>query len=123
MTASAFDYISSRATADELIQFFGMLASLVRNGVYRDAWVAVTEYMPKDAASQLANPTDRQVFISAGLGGVPAQPPDWEQDQLVTYVQPPGTPRVVNEVLPFTMPVKPISPAGIVVLYQTTVKR
>lgn len=118
-----FDYITSRETADRLIQKFGMRASLRSNagGALRDCWIVITEYMPKDAATQLANPTDRQVIIAAGLGAVPNNPPDWENDQLQTYVQPDGT--AVNEILPFTMPVKPVSPAGTVVMYQTTVKR
>ena len=120
---TGFDYIGMLATADQLLQQFGMKASLRRGGIDRDCVVVITEYMPKDAQTQLANPTDRQVLISAGLGGVPAVPPDWEQDQLVTYVQPAGNLPTVNEILPFTMPVKPIAPAGIVVLYQTTVRR
>jgi hypothetical protein len=121
--ATVFNYIATRGTADKLIQQFGMKASLVRGGVFRDAWICMVEYLPKDAQSQLANPTDRQVLISAGLGGVPGLAPDWTLDQLVTYVQPATVPPVQNEVLPFTMPIKPISPAGVVVLYQTTVKR
>lgn len=119
-----FDYISTRAIADKLISRYGMKASLRRDGtVDRDCYVVVTEYRPKDAETQLANPTDRQVYISAGLGGVLSTPPDWERDQLVTYVQPLAPTPVVNEILPFTMPVKPISPAGVVVCYETTVKR
>lgn len=118
---TTFDYVSTREMADSLIQRFGMKASLRRNGVDRDCYVVITEYMPREQAAQLANPTDRQVYISAGLGGVPGMPPDREKDQLVTYVQPLGT--VVNEILPFTMPVKPISPAGIDVCYETTVRR
>ncbi len=118
-----FDYAAMATIADQLLQEFGMKASLVRGGVFRDCYICMTEFMPKDAAAQLANPTDRQVFISATYGGVPAEPPDWQQDQLVTYVQPPASPPVTHEVLPFTMPIKPISPAGIPVVYQTTVKR
>jgi hypothetical protein len=127
---ATFNYPAIRSVADKLIQQFGMRASLIRGGVYRDCWVVITDYNPKDAESQLANPTDRQVIISAGLGGVPAMPPDESKgDQLVTYIQPvpAGSPwpplSLVNEVLPFTTPMKPISPAGIVVVYQGTVKR
>jgi hypothetical protein len=112
-----------RGTADGLIQKFGMKGSLVRGGVFRDCYIVITDYMTKDQASQLTNPTDRLVLISAGLGAVPATPPDFDLDQLVTYKQPASSPPVQDEVLPFTMPVKPISPAGIVVLYQTTVRR
>jgi hypothetical protein len=116
-----FDYISTRGVADKLILRYGMKASLRRGGVDRACYVVVTDYMPKDASTSLASPTDRRVYIAAGLGAVPTTPPDWEVDQLVTYVQPLGT--VVNEILPFTMPVKPISPAGVVVCYETTVRR
>jgi len=120
---SAFDYIKFRGTADKLIQKFGMKASLVRGGVYRDCWLVITEFMPKDAESALANPTDRQVFISAGLGAMPTLPPDFSLDQIVTYKQPAANPPVQDEVLPFTMPIKPIKPAGIAVAYQTAVRR
>jgi len=54
---------------------------------------------------------------------VPATPPDFNLDQLVTYKQPATKPPVQDEVLPFTMPIKPIKPAGIVVVYQTAVHR
>jgi len=54
---------------------------------------------------------------------VPGLPPDFNLDQLVTYKQPASTPPVQDEVLPFTQPIELISPAGIVVLYQTAVKR
>lgn len=119
---SKFDYIRTRAVADGLIEKFGMKASLRRDGVDRDCWVVLPEYMTTEKASQMANPTDRQVFISAALGDVSTTPPDNEKDQLVTYVQPLGT--VVDEILPFTgAPVKPIRPAGVIVLYQATVRR
>ena len=117
----SFDYTNMRESADNLILRFGMRASLRRGGVDRDCYVVVTEYMPKDASTALANPTDRQVLIAPGLGDVPTTPPDNELDQLVTYVQPLGT--VVDEILPFTMPVKPVRPAGVVVLFQSTVRR
>ena len=123
MTITPFDYAALGAVADQLIQEFGMKASLLNNGVYRDCWIVVTDYNPKEAPTQLTNPTDRIVLISAGLGAVPAQPPDFRNDKLVTYFQPAANPPVINETLPFTMPIKLFSPAGIVVLYQTAVKR
>lgn len=117
-----FDYVKSRATADGLITKFGMKAKLRRNGVDRNCVVVIPEYMSREKPSDLANPTDRQVFIAAGLGDVPTTPPDNQQDQLVTFVQPLGT--VVDEILPFTGgPVKPIRPAGITVVYQGQVRR
>lgn len=119
-----FDYVKSRATADKLIQKFGMKAVLRRKGVDRTCYVVIPEYLAREKPSDMANPTDRQVFIAAGLGDVPLTPPNNEVDQLVTFVQPLGTPPVVDEILPFTGgPVKPIRPAGIVVVYQGTVRR
>lgn len=120
-----FDYLHSRATADRLIKKFGMKAALrnVDTGAERDCWVVVSDYMPRDAAAQMTNPTDRRVIIAAGLGGVPELPPDNEQDNLVTFVQPPAASPVVKEVLPFTSPVKLTAPAGITVVYESTVRR
>lgn len=119
-----FDYIKSRAVGDRLVTKFGMLAKLRRDGVDRDCTVCFPEYLSREQRAELANPTERQVYIAAGLGGVPALPPHNELDQLVTFVQPPSKPPVIDEILPFTgMPVKPISPAGIVVLYQLAVRQ
>lgn len=122
-----FNYPKTRAKADALVNKFGMNAVLRRMslapGVTDRACVCVIpEYQTKDAASQLANPTERQVIIAAGLGDVPTTPPDNELDQLVTFVQPLGV--VEDEVLAFTKkPVKPIKPGGIVVLYEAVVQR
>jgi hypothetical protein len=120
------DYIKTRAKADFLIQKFGMNAVLRRMsdapGVTDRKCVCVMpDFLVKDAPAQLANPTDRTVYIAAGLGDVPSTPPDFEKDQLVTFVQPLGA--VEDEVLPFTKPIKPIRPAGIVVAYEVMVKR
>lgn len=123
---SSFDYLESRADADELIQYFGMQASLRRSTdtpTDRSCWVAIVEYEPSDKSTSLANPTDRRVIMSADLGAVLAEPPDSEKDVLVTYVQPAANPPVINEILPFTCPVKPTAPAGIVVCYEFTVRR
>lgn len=119
-----FDYTKTRATGDRLVKKFGMKASLRRDGVDRDCYVVLTEYLSRENPAQATNPTDRQVLIAAGLGAVLATPPDNEQDQLVTYVQPPTSPPVVDEILPFTAAsVKPIRPAGITVLWQAMVRR
>jgi hypothetical protein len=120
---TTFDYLHSRAVADKLIGKFGMKAALRRGMTDRECWIVITDYLPHEEASQLVNPTDRKVIISAGLGAVPGEPPDNEQDKLVTYVQPLANPPVVKEVLAFTSPVAPISPAGIDVAYQVTVRR
>lgn len=115
-------YAEMLAVADQLIQTYGMKASLRNNstGALRDCFVAVVDYAPRDAATQLANPTERRIIFAAGLGDIPNAQPDWENEQLVTYVQPAGM--QINETLSFKMPIKLYSPGGIVVLYETTVK-
>lgn len=123
--ASKFDYVKTRAIGDKLVKKFGMLATLRREGGGdRDCYCVMPDYLSRENPSSMTNPTDRTVYIAAGLGGVPNMPPDNEADRLVTYVQPPSTPPVVDEILPFTpASVKPIRPAGITVLYQATVRR
>lgn len=120
---STFDYVRTRATGDRLVKKFGMRAVLRRDGVDdRECYVCIPDYLTREKSTDLTNPTDRQVYIAAGLGAVPTMPPDNERDQLVTFVQPLGT--VVDEILPFTgNSVKPYRPAGIVVLYQAMVRR
>jgi hypothetical protein len=117
-------YAQMAALGDQLISKYGMAASLRDNltGHLRDCNIAISDYAPRDAQTLLANPTERTVLFSAGLGSIPAKAPDWENEQLVTYVQPAASPPVINEILSFAMPIKLYSPAGIVVLYQATVK-
>ena len=121
---AVFDYIKTRDIGDRLVKKFGMAAVLRRTTdtpTDRPCWVLVVDEMPKDAASQLANPTDRRIIMSAA--GLDGEPPDNERDQLVTFVQPPAPVPVENETLPMTCPVKKYAPAGITVLYEFTVRR
>jgi hypothetical protein len=121
---STFDYVGMQATADLLLQQFGMSAVLRRAGFSpedRPCVVAIIDFLPRDKAQALANPTDRRVLISAATPEVQDMPPDNELDQLVTFLQPGGT--VVDEILPFAQPVKKYAPAGVVVLYEATVRR
>ena len=117
-------YAEMLAVANQLITQYGMVASLRNNktGALRECFIAVTNYAPRDAATQLANPTRRTVLFAAGIGDIPNAPPDWNNEMLVTYKQPPSTPPVENETLAFTEPLMLYSPGGIVVLYQTEVK-
>jgi hypothetical protein len=117
--AAKFDYLGSRATADRLIKKFGMRAVLRRGTTDRECFVVIVDYEPSDKQAMLANPTDRKVVMSAV--GLESQPPDNEQDMLVTFVQPAGV--VEHELLPFTCPVKPTAPAGVVAVYEFTVRR
>jgi hypothetical protein len=118
--ATKFDYAGTIHDAEELIAYFGMDAVLRRDGIADRPCKVAIFYNPRDKATELANPTDRQVFMSAEGIDVP---PDNELDQLVTFVQPPTNPPVELEVLPFTCPVKPTAPAGVTVLYEFTVRR
>lgn len=116
-----FDYAGMLANVvAPMMAQFGMQATLRRTGVGdRSCMACVTKYNPMDMATRLDNPTARIVLIDPSYGGVPAMPPDWQYDQLVTYVQPGGT--EVNEILPFKQPLELIAPAGIVLLYIGTV--
>lgn len=117
-------YAQMLGVADQLITDYGMVAALRNNTTkaLRECVVAITNYAPVDAQTQLANPTKRTVIFAAGLGDIPNLAPDWQQEQLITYVQPPANPPVINEILSFTAPLKLYSPGGIVVLYQVVVK-
>lgn len=122
--ATKFDYEQAITDADNLIQFFGMDAVLRRAGsADRPCRIAIIEYNPREQPSNLANPTDRKVIMSAANSEVQLVPPDNEQDQLVTFVQPPANPPVVNEVLPLTCKPKQTAPAGVTVLWEFTVRQ
>ena len=121
-----FDYQETLADAEELILYFGMDAVLRRAGSSpedRPCRVAIIEYDPREKPSDLANPTDRKVVMSARNSEVQLMPPDSELDQLVTFVQPPAKPPIVHEVLPLTCKPKPTAPAGVVVIWEFTVRR
>lgn len=125
-----FDYLDAQNTADSLIQYFGMDAVLRREGsspVDRPCRVAIVDWRPRERATDLTNPTDRYVIMSASNVEVQLMPPDSEQDLLVTYKQLPTggpvLPLVEDEVLPLTSKPKPTEPAGITVCYEFTVRR
>jgi hypothetical protein len=128
MTAN-FDYVSTQAEADALIQYFGMGAVLRRAGATptdRPVTVCLIEYNPREKPADLANPTDRKVIMSPidpSTGQPLAIPPDNEQDVLVTFVQPLAATPIQNEVLPLTCKPKPTAPAGVTVLWEFTVRR
>lgn len=118
-----FDYQGIREFAGSLIDDFGMAASLRRDGVDRPCIVCIYDYAPRSQETKLALPVERRAIISASTSEVQATPPDFELDQLVTYVQPPAVSPVVDEVLNFAKPAKPYSPAGIVVAYELVIRR
>jgi hypothetical protein len=121
--APKFDYQQAIADADALIQFFGMDAVLRRAGIAdRPCRVAVVKFNPREKPSDLANPIDRKVFMSAANSEVQLMPPDNEQDKLVTFVQPPANPPVIDEILPMTCKPEKTAPAGVTVLWEFTVR-
>jgi hypothetical protein len=123
-----FNYPHSQSEADALISFFGMAAMLRRVGSSpedRPCTVVVNEYDPHEVTA-LANPTDRKVLLSPidpSTGDPLEIAPDNEQDQLVTFVQPPASPPVIHEILPMTCKPKPTAPGGVTVLWEFTVRR
>lgn len=116
-----FDYQEAITDAEELILYFGMDALLRRAGIAdRPCRVAIIEYTPHERPADLSNPTDRRVIMSAENLAVP---PDNEKDELVTFVQPPTNPPVENgPPLPLTCSPKPTAPAGVVVIWEFTVR-
>lgn len=123
--ASKFDYNQAITDADDLIQYFGMDAVLRRAGSSpedRPCRVVIFDN-PRERPTDLANPTDRKVIMSAKNSEVRLMPPDNEQDQLVTFVQPPTNPLVVHEVLPLTCKPKQTAPAGVTVIWEFTVRK
>ena len=124
--ATKFDYQGAITDADNLIQYFGMDAVLRRAGSSpedRPCRVVIISYDPREKPADLANPTDRKVIMSAANSEVQLMPPDNEQDQLMTFVQPPTNPPVIHEILPLTCKPKPTAPAGVTVLWEFTVRR
>lgn len=124
--AAKFDYEQTLTDADDLIEYFGMEAILRRAGSSpedRPCTVVIIEYLPREKPSDLANPTDRKVIMSAKNSEVQLMPPDNELDELVTFVQPPTNPPVVDEILPMTCKPKKTAPAGVTVLWEFTVRQ
>jgi hypothetical protein len=114
-----FDYLGMQGIADKLIKKFGMAAALRRASDDRPCQVVIVDYLPREQPTALRELTDRRVIVSAvGL----TEAPDKELDQLVTYIQPPSTPPVVDQVLPLTSAPKQYAPAGIVVAYEFTIR-
>jgi len=123
--STKFDYAQAITDADDLIQFFGMDAVLRRAGSIpedRPCRVVIVEYLPREKPSDLANLTDCKVIMSAKNSEVQLTPPDSEQDQLVTFVQPPTNPPVIDEILPMTCKPKKTAPAGVTVIWEFTVR-
>lgn len=119
--ADKFDYNETLADADALLTEFGMSAVLRRAGISDRPCVVVIFDAPRERPGDLANPTDRKVYLSAATPEVIATPPDDEQDTLVTFIQPAGT--IEDETLPMTCKPKRLQPAGINVLWEFTVRR
>ena len=117
-------YTDMAATAEALLSEFGMpavLRAIQGNAADKPCTVCIYEYRPRDAAQQLANPTDRCVLISPfdpETGAPMAVPPNNETDVIVCSKGPDAGVR-----LPLTAPVKLYAPGGVVVLYECTTRR
>lgn len=123
--APKFDYKQAIKDADDLIAYFGMDAVLRREGsspTDRPCKVAIIKHNPRERPNELTNPTDRKVVMSASNSEVKLMPPDDEQDKLVTFVQPPTNPPVIDEVLPMTCKPEKTAPAGVTVFWEFTVR-
>ena len=128
MAASVFNYQKTQVDADNLLLEFGMGAVLRRvtaTPTDRPCTVCIIDYLSREKQAELANPTDRKVIMSPldPTTGLPLVAPDNELDQLVTFVQPPTNSPVVNEILPLTCTPRPTAPAGVIVLWEFTVRR
>lgn len=124
--AAKFDYDEMTAVASELIEFFGMPAVLRRetdSPTDRPCTVAIIDFKPRERPADLANPIDRTVYLAVDNPGIVAKPPDNEQDQLITFVQPMTNPPVIKEILPLTCKPKELAPAGQTVFWEFTVRR
>jgi hypothetical protein len=132
MPVGQINYARSQAVADRMIRKGGMQAVLRRPGMAdRPCSVLQMEFSPMERmgkpilAIQLVNPTDRKFIVSTivpGAGGTLIAP-DAEQDALVTFVQPPGSPPVQHEVLRIVAPVGKSALADVVVFWRLTVRR
>lgn len=125
--AVKFDYQQTQRDANELIEYFGMDAVLRRAGTSptdRPCRVVIFDE-PRERGSDLATPVDRKVYLSPLTeDGVLDPEPDNEQDVLVTFVQPPTDPPVEDgKPKGLTCKPKKTAPAGIVALWEFTVRR
>lgn len=124
-----FDYPQSIKDADELITYFGMDAVLRREGsspLDRPCRVVVIKNNPREKPSELANPVDSKVIMSASNSEVKLMPPDNELDKLVTFVQPAPADRsqwVEEKVRPLTCKPEALAPGGITVIWEFTVRQ
>jgi len=126
MPVGQINYARSQAVADRMIRKGGMQAVLRRPGMAdRPCSVLQMEFSPMERMGKLVNPTDRKFIVSTivpGAGGTLIAP-DAEQDALVTFVQPPGSPPVQHEVLRIVAPVGKSALADVVVFWRLTVRR
>lgn len=117
---TAFDYTRTRATAERLLSRFGQTGALRRTTSDGDVFnptqttadhactFAVLDYAKKDVDGTLIKQTDQMVYLStSGLSVTPET-----TDQLIVA----GSPLTV-------VSVKPLSPAGVVVMWELQVRR
>lgn len=118
MVTDAFDYIESRADADALIREFGQAVSVRRTTTGGTEWeptettqdygsiAAIVDYADRQIDGENILLTDRRALVAAGP----------LNEQGVTSIAPPDT-LVVDGVAVPIIRVKPLNPAGIVVMF------
>lgn len=129
---ATFDYARTRATAERLIARFGQTGALRRTTDDADPFnptqtttdhpctFAVLDYAKKDIDGTLIRETDQMVYLStAGLAIAPET-----TDRLVAGGAWSGSPATYVGGSPMTVVnVKPLSPAGMVLMWELQVRK
>ena len=116
-------YEEMQLLAHELIEEFGMGASLRRDGADRPCIACIYDHAPNGNDSSMVQTVERRILISAITPEVQALPPDCELDTLITYKQPMTDPPIQDRELRFNKPVRLYSPAGLVVAFDLSLRK
>ena len=128
---TAFNYARTRATAERLIARFGQVGALRRTTSNNDPFnpgmttadhrctFAVLDYAKKDIDGSLIRQTDQLVYLStAGLTISPET-----QDKLIVGGTWQASPVKLNGTVMTIVNVKPLSPAGTVLMWELQVRK
>lgn len=117
------DYTKTQATADRMLRKWGSTAILRRQSTAdRQCTVFITSFSPMERMGKLTNPLDRKALVSALApdGTLLSPGPDEQVDRLI--VLDPKTGAEIENLHIFEPPDK-VDPAGVVALYQLSVRR
>lgn len=105
----------------KLIEALGQSATLRRSSGDRPCKVMITGYSPEEMLGRMIDPMSRKVLMSTKNL---TDPPDFEKDHLITYVQPydPDNP-VELENLRITAPARASAPNGRVLFWRMDVRK